>query len=115
MTVAAPSGSLLLTTGRTLFTSLEGAAMHASDADKLHREEFVELHPADAAALRIDDESDVTLVTANGELTIRCKISDRVLEGVAFVPYSHDGGAVCGLLGRGGAPVAVSVKVGALA
>ncbi len=36
----------------------------------------------------------MTLVTANGELTLRCKISDRVLEGVAFVPYYYDGGAV---------------------
>jgi predicted molibdopterin-dependent oxidoreductase YjgC len=106
-----PNGSLLLTTGRTLFTSLEGAALHALDADKLHREEFVELHPADAAALRIDDESEVTLVTAHGELSIRAKISDRVLEGVAFVPYYYDGGAVNTLLGRSGAPVAVSVKV----
>jgi predicted molibdopterin-dependent oxidoreductase YjgC len=112
-TVPAPDGGLLLTTGRTLFTSLEGAALHAPDADKLHREEFVELHPADAAALRLDDESEVTLVTAAGELTIRCKISDRVLEGVAFVPYYYDGGAVNTLLGRGGAPVAVSVKVAA--
>jgi formate dehydrogenase major subunit len=110
-TAPATDGGLLLTTGRTLFTSLEGAAIHSPDADKLHREEFVELHPADAAALRIADESQVTLVTANGELTMRCKISDRVLEGVAFVPYSYDGGAVCVLLARGGAPVAVTVKV----
>ena len=109
-TAPAANGGLLLATGRTLFTSLEGAAIHSPDADKLHREEFVELHPADAAALRITDESEVTLVTANGELTIRCKISDRVLEGVAFVPYSYDGGAVCALLGRGGAPIAVTVK-----
>ena len=114
-TASAANGGLLLTTGRTLFTSLEGAAIHAADADKLHREEYVELHPADAAALRIDDESEVMLVTDHGELTIRCKISDRVLEGVAFVPYSYDGGAVCALLGRGGAPIAVSVKVAALA
>ena len=112
-TAPAPDGGLLLTTGRTLFTSLEGAALHALDADKLHREEFVELHPADAAALRIGDESEVTLATAHGELAIRCKISDRVLEGVAFVPYSYDGGAVNTLLGRGGAPVAVRVKVAA--
>ncbi len=112
---AVPGGSLLLATGRTLFTSLDGAAIHSPDADKLHREEFVELHPADAAALRVADDSEVTLVTANGELTIRCKISDRVLEGVAFVPYSFDGGAVCALLGRGGAPIPVSVKVAALA
>ena len=53
----------------------------------------------------------MTLVTDHGELTIRCKISDRTLEGVAFVPYSYDAGAVTSLLGRTGAPVAVAVKV----
>jgi formate dehydrogenase major subunit len=114
---AAPSttGDLLLTTGRTLYTSLEGASVRSPDADKLHREEYVELHPADAAAMRIDDGAAVTLVTERGELSITAKISDRVAEGVAFVPYYYGGGAVCALLPRDGAPVAVRVKVAALA
>ena len=110
---SAGAGELLLTTGRTLYTSLEGAAIHAPDADKLHREEFVELHPADAAALRVRDDDEVTLVTAAGELTMRCRITGRVLEGVAFVPSYHDGGSVMRLLGRDGAPVGVRVKVAA--
>ncbi|HEX5479403.1 MAG TPA: molybdopterin dinucleotide binding domain-containing protein, partial [Dehalococcoidia bacterium] len=108
---AVAEGELLLPTGRTLYTSLEGAALRLPDADKLHREEFIELHPADAAALRVNDEEPVTLVTNAGELTIRCKISGRVQEGVAFVPYFYDGGAVNRLLGRDGAPVAVRIKV----
>ncbi len=105
------SGELLLTTGRTLYTSLEGAALHLPDADKLHREECVELHPADAAALHVRDGDEVTLVTANGELTLRCLASRRVQEGVAFVPSYYDGGAVNALVARDGAPVAVKVKV----
>jgi predicted molibdopterin-dependent oxidoreductase YjgC len=112
---AVGDGALLLTTGRTLFTSLEGASVHAAAADKLHREEFVELHPADAAALRIADGAEVLLVTDNGELALRAKLSDRVQEGVAFVPYYYDGGAVCALLARDGAPVSVRVKVAATA
>ena len=111
--VMAGAGELLLTTGRTLFTSLEGASIHASDADKLHREEFVEIHPADAAALRLRDGDEVTLATSGGELTLRCQISGRVLEGVAFVPSYYDGGAVARLLSRDGAPVPVRVKVAA--
>ncbi len=114
--VAAPKpgdGELLLTTGRTLYTSLEGAAIRSADADKLHREEFVELHPADAAALRVRDGDEVTLATSSAELTLRCQISGRVLEGVAFVPSYYDGGSVMRLLGRDGAPVAVRVKVAA--
>ncbi|MBF6599008.1 MAG: molybdopterin-dependent oxidoreductase [Dehalococcoidia bacterium] len=109
---AAPAaGELLLTTGRTLYTSLEGAAIHAPDADKLHREEFVELHPADAAAMRIADEDEVMLVSAHGELTLRCKISGRVQEGVAFVPVYYDGGAVNRLLAADGAPAGVRLNV----
>jgi formate dehydrogenase major subunit len=112
---ATPAGHLLLTTGRTLYTSHEAAAIHAPDADKLHREEFVELHPADMAALRVDDGAEVTLVTDHGELTLRCKATDRPAEGVAFVPYCYDGGAVCALLPPTGAPTPVQVKVRALA
>ena len=82
-----------------------------ADADKLHREEFVEIHPADAADLRVNDEDELTLVTDNGELTVRCKISPRVLEGVLFLSAYYDGGAITRLLSRDGAPAAVRVKV----
>jgi len=108
-------GELLLTTGRTLYTSLEGAAVRSPAADKLHREECVELHPADAASLRVKDGDEVALVTARGELSLRCAVTDRVPEGVAFVPSYHDGGAVMRLLGRDGAPTGVKVKVAATA
>jgi predicted molibdopterin-dependent oxidoreductase YjgC len=110
---AAGAGELLLTTARTLFTSLDGAAIHAADADKLHREEFVELHPADATSMGIRDNDEVMLMTTAGEVTIRCRITGRVLEGVAFVPSYYDGGAVMRLLGRDGAPIGVRVKVAA--
>ncbi len=110
----APRGAadaLLLTAGRTLYTSIEGAALHLPDADKLHREERVELHPADAASLHVRDGDEVTLVSDHGELTLRCQVSARVQEGVAFVPSYYDGGAVNALLAAAGAPVAVQVKV----
>src|SRR5581483_6209684 len=107
----AAAGELTLTTGRTLFTSLEGAAVHAKDADKLHREEYVEMHPSDAAALGLKDGDEVVLQAERGELAIRCRPSGRVLEGVAFVPYYYDGGAVTALFGPDGAPVPVRVRV----
>jgi predicted molibdopterin-dependent oxidoreductase YjgC len=108
---AASDGVLTLATSRTLYTSLEGAAVHSPDADKLHREEFVEIHPSDAAALRINDEDEVTLAADAGELIVRCKISGRVQEGMAYLPSYYDGGAINRLLQRDGAPVAVTVKV----
>jgi formate dehydrogenase alpha subunit len=107
----AADGPHILTTGRTLFTSLEGALVSDADADKLHREEFVEIHPADAASLRVHDEDEVTLVSDAGELSVRCKVSARVREGVLFLPTYYDGGAVTRLLDRGGAPAPVRVKV----
>ncbi len=109
----APAGSLVLTTGRTLYTSLEGAELHSADADKLHREEFAEIHPADAAALRLSDGDEVELASDVGTLAIRCKISGRVQEGVVFVPAYYDAGAVTALLAPDGAPIAVRIAVAA--
>ncbi|MEX2245206.1 MAG: molybdopterin-dependent oxidoreductase [Dehalococcoidia bacterium] len=109
--VRAGDSELLLTTGRTLFTSLEGAAVHAPDADKLHREEFCEMNPQDSAALRLGDGEEITLSNERGELTLRCQVSDRVLEGVLFVPALYDGGAVMALLPRDGRPVAVRINI----
>jgi predicted molibdopterin-dependent oxidoreductase YjgC len=108
-------GTLLLLTARTLYTSLDGAAVLSPEADKLHREEFLELSQADFAALRIDEGAEVVLTTDYGEVSIKCKASDRVPEGVAFVPYYYGGGAVCTLLGRDGAAVPAKVNVRALA
>ncbi|MEX2227669.1 MAG: molybdopterin-dependent oxidoreductase [Dehalococcoidia bacterium] len=113
-TVATAGGHVLMVT-RTLYTSLEGAAIHSADADKLHREEFVEIHPADAAALGIGDEDAITLSTDQGELEIRCKISARVAEGVLHIPAYYDGGAVMRLLAADGRPAAVQIRVGATA
>jgi predicted molibdopterin-dependent oxidoreductase YjgC len=110
-TVAAANGGLVLMATRTLYTSLEGAELHSPDADKLHREEFVEIHPADAAALRINDEDTITLTANADEVDVRCKISARVAEGVLHLPAYYDGGAVMRLLGREGRPATVQAKV----
>jgi predicted molibdopterin-dependent oxidoreductase YjgC len=112
-TVQASTGSAVLMTTRTLYTSLEGAEIHAADADKLHREEFVEIHPADALALRINDEDVITLSADRDELEVRCKISARTSEGVMHLPAYYDGGAVMRLLDADGRPAVVRVKVAA--
>jgi len=91
---------LVLASSRTLYTSWEGAAIHSPEADKLHREEFVEMNAADAATLGVEDGQEVVLANERGELTIRAKISDSVLPGSVFVPLYYDGGAVTALFGR---------------
>jgi predicted molibdopterin-dependent oxidoreductase YjgC len=91
---------LVLTSSRTLYTSWEAAAIHSPEADKLHREEFVEMNAADAEALGVEDGQEVVLANDRGEFTIRAKISDSVLPGSVFVPLYYDGGAVTALFGR---------------
>lgn len=97
-TAAAPSqDGFLLTTGRSLYTSYDGAAIHATDADKLHREEFVEIHPSDAGELGIAEGDEVTLTGNGGQLTIRAHITESVQRRMLYVPLYYDGGAVTAL------------------
>ena len=106
-------GHFVLTTGRTLYTSLEGAALRSDEADKLHREEFLELNPADAAALGIGQNRPVIVANGDRELTLSAALTDAVAPGSVFLPLYFQGGIVQRLLpaGEGAAPV-VTVRPG---
>ncbi|MFQ6020062.1 MAG: molybdopterin dinucleotide binding domain-containing protein, partial [Dehalococcoidia bacterium] len=97
---AADGEGFLLTTGRSLYTSYDGAALHTPEADKLHREEFVEVNPADAAALGIADGDEVVLSNRRGEIAMRCRLTDAVQPHMLFVPLYFEGGAVSLLFGQ---------------
>ena len=103
-------GRLLLTTSRTLFTSLEGASIRSEEADKLHREEFLEMNPLDAAALGIGQNRPVVVTSGSHELTLPAALTDAVAVGSVFLPLLYDGGAVNRLLPADGAPTAVTVR-----
>ncbi len=90
-------GLLTLITGRSLYTSLEGAALRSPEADKLHREESVEINPADAAVLHVRQGEEVVLVNGSAELAIAASITDAVPPGVLYIPLYHGGGAVTAL------------------
>ncbi|MEE8369425.1 MAG: molybdopterin-dependent oxidoreductase, partial [Dehalococcoidia bacterium] len=111
-----PAGDgFLLATGRSLYTSYEGAALHSPDADKLHREEFVEMNPADAAALAVGDGDPVVLRRGSVELAIRVRVTAAVQPRTLYVPLYFDGGAV-GVLFSGDRPVEpVTVAAGRVA
>jgi predicted molibdopterin-dependent oxidoreductase YjgC len=94
---APADGLLTLVTGRSLYTSLEGAALRSPEADKLHREESVEINPADAAALGVRQGEEVVLVNGDAELAIAASITDAVPPGVIYVPLYYGGGAVTAL------------------
>lgn len=104
-------GRLVLTTARTLYTSLEGASIHSAEADKLHREEFLELNPEDAAALGIGQNRPIVVSNGSVELTLSAALSDAVSPGSVFLPLYFDGGVVNRLIPADGAtPPTVSVR-----
>ncbi len=111
----ASGDGLLLTTGRSLYTSWDAATIHSPEADKLHREEFVEVNPLDAARLGLEEGQEVALAGGRGEVTIPVRVTDAVQPGVVFVPLYYDGGAVTALFGRDGLLPRVKVAVRALA
>ncbi|HXF51624.1 MAG TPA: molybdopterin-dependent oxidoreductase [Dehalococcoidia bacterium] len=119
--VASPSapggakGALVLFTARTLYTSWEGASIHSPEADKLHREEFVQMNPADAVELGVSQGDEVALRNGDAELVMRVEVTNAVPRGTVFVPWYYDGGAVAALFTgdtarTGLAPVAVGVR-----
>lgn len=101
---------LVLTTARTLYTSLEGASIHSEEADKLHREEFIEINPTDATALKIEQNRAVVVARGDSEITLPAALTDAVAPGAVFVPAYFDGGIVNRLLGTDDMLVTVSVR-----
>jgi len=110
-----PGDGLVLTTGRSLYTSWDAATIHSPEADKLHREEFVEVNPLDAARLALEEGQEVALADGRAEVAIRVRITDAVQPGAVFVPLYYDGGAVTALFARDGLLPRVKVAVRALA
>ncbi len=109
-TVPTDEGRLLLTTSRSLYTSLEGASIHSEEADKLHREEFLELNPADAAALGVLQNHPVVVSNGTQELTLSAALTDAVAPGSVYLPLYFDGGIVNRLLPTDGSLAAVTVR-----
>jgi len=51
-----------------------------------YQQSFIEIHPLDAAVLKID-EGDVTVITSRrGEVSVKAKISPQIKRGVVFLP-----------------------------
>ena len=108
--VPSTNGRLLLTTSRTLYTSRDGAAIRSEEADKLHREEFLEMNPADAAALGIGQNRPVVVTNGSHELVASAALTDAVAAGSVYLPLYYDGGAVNRLLPADGSAITVAVR-----
>ena len=108
----AANGEVVLLTGRTLFTSLEGAALHSPDADKLHREDGVLVNQYDAVELGIGMGDSVVLRNGSDELSLTATLTNTVPRGSVFVSSYYDGGAVNRLLPfENGSTAPVRVKL----
>ncbi len=108
--IEAPAGDgFLLVSSRSLYASYDGAAIHSPDADKLHRDEFVEVHPLDAAALGIANGDEVALINGSTELAVRARISEAVQPRTLYLPLYYDGGAVTALFAPGEAVARVKL------
>ncbi len=78
----------ILTTGRTIFHYHTGTMSRRVDI--LNKEVptgYLEINPADAARLGISEGSKVVVSTRRGEIEIDAKVTERVKEGVVFVPF----------------------------
>jgi anaerobic selenocysteine-containing dehydrogenase len=104
-------------TGRSLYTSWEGASMRSEEADKLHRDEAAWLNPQDAQDAGIRSDDVIELVGADGQTVVRiaARLDDGVRAGTVYVPQYFDGGAVMALYPLEGQAAGVaSVRVRAL-
>ena len=78
----------VLNTGRLLEHWHTGAmTRRASRLDALAPEAFVAIHPADAAALGVEEGERVAIESRRGRIELAARITDRESPGAVFVPF----------------------------
>jgi formate dehydrogenase alpha subunit len=75
-----------LITGPTLFHSGSLSTL-SPGLSRLRAESYVEIHPADAGKLGLQDHQKVKVESKHGKITVKAVISGRVAPGVLFIPY----------------------------
>ena len=88
-----------LITGPTLFHSGSLSLMSPGLA-RLQAESFVQVHPADARRLGLENHQKVILRSQHGEVTVKASISSGAAPGVLFIPYHFSQGGGNHLTGR---------------
>ena len=111
---------LTLTSGRVLYHFHTGTLTRRVEGIMSHvGESFVEIHPETAEHLGIADEEYVRVESERGAVVVRAQVTDRVGEGVVFIPMHFAAGAVNRLTGERFDPISgipeykvASVRVG---
>jgi formate dehydrogenase alpha subunit len=78
---------LVLNTGRVLEHWHGGTLTRHSQLDDLYPEALVEIHPADAARLKIEDQQPVRVSSRRGSIVLRAKVTQKTTLGVVFIPF----------------------------
>jgi predicted molibdopterin-dependent oxidoreductase YjgC len=87
----------ILTTGRLLEHWHGGTLTRHSKLDELNPEARIEINPADAARLQLEDEQAVRVSSRRGSIVLRAWVTQRTTVGVVFVPM-HFAEAAANLL-----------------
>jgi len=78
----------VMNTGRQLYHWHTGTmTRRATGLDQREPTPTMEIHPADAAALDLEDGDLARVTSRRNSLVISCRISDRVARGQVFVPF----------------------------
>jgi len=79
---------LYLTTGRSLY-HFHTATMSRKNVatNYMHPEELVQINPADAKKLNIEDGGLVTITSRRGSVTCRCQLTNKVAPGLTFMTF----------------------------
>jgi formate dehydrogenase alpha subunit len=97
----------LLSTGRQLFQYHTGSMTRKIDAiNIISPEAYIEIHPADAKQLGINDGKIIRVSSRRGSIDIKAMISDRPVRGMVFVPFHFREAAANVLTGTALDPIA---------
>jgi formate dehydrogenase alpha subunit len=77
----------ILTTGRVLYHWHGGTMTRHSKLDDVFPEALIEINPADGGRLGIREGDAVRVTSPRGTLVVRAFITERVGEGVVFMPF----------------------------
>jgi len=84
----------ILSTGRVLYHWHGGTMTRRSVLNDISPHPFVEIHPNDARAAKLNDESRVRVSSRRGQIDLPVRISNRSPEGVLFIPIHFAEAAV---------------------
>ncbi len=97
----------VLTTGRILYQyHTRTMTGKSEELTRVAGRPFVEIHPTDAARLGIADGDTTRVFSRRGEVLVDALVTDRVSEGVVFMPFHFADGAANRLTNNAVDPVA---------